>query len=759
MDTKTFAQSRLKIYGSVEAGHLYDAFTSARSLAVGMGHHAIAAELEQAEDGYKRMLHYVVEGADDPSRLEMMHAFGRQILDCVDCLERELNLVDAPKIYYNTLRYELLQKSESIASLLDGYRKVVADGSIFDFVVSGTHSAKAGEVMAEKERLERRIFNRVWTTHPLMTTDVEAVADAFASEALPAYFRAHLVWALTLGGMEFYDENRVLLLAQAYGDSSSTVSAAALIGLLLLMYRGRKRSCSRKLLNRIAALTDSSEFGKDVRLAYLELAKTIDTDRISRKIREEIVPEMLKLQPDIKRHMDMTGEKFDPEEIEENPEWIEKLSKSGLADKLKEMSEIQEAGGDVMMGTFAHLKSFPFFAEPANWFLPFHSDYSEFTGANRDLLQPVADLMANASFLCDSDKYSFLFTLCHVPAAQRDMMMQQFRAHGDQIARIQAASLPGAGERKDVFAKQVQNLYRFFKLFRRKGEFYNPFATGMNLAEIEPLKELMASIEVLPLVGEFYFSHGYYEPALKVFSTLIEQGYGIGSDQLFQKIGYANERLGRFGEAVKYFRKAEMLNSGSDWTLTHLARALMALGRYDEALERWQALDRKGKAKASTALNMGRCLLGLERYDEAVAAFFKVEYLDEKSGKALRPLAWSLLLSGDYEKSGKYYAKIFDGDKILPADHLNAGHLRLAEGRVSQAREHYRSYMTLLREADPRLEEHEAFKRLRHDLNQDMPVLIKCGVAPELVPLLLDSILYGDIWPDWPVGCRRKIQS
>ena len=41
-----------------------------------------------------------------------------------------------------------------------------------------------------------------------------------------------------------------------------------------------------------------------------------------------------------------------------------------------------------MMGTFAHLKSFPFFNEPANWFLPFHADYSEFTGDSSALMQP-----------------------------------------------------------------------------------------------------------------------------------------------------------------------------------------------------------------------------------------------------------------------------------------------------------------------------------------------------------------------------------
>ena len=135
-----------------------------------------------------------------------------------------------------------------------------------------------------------------------------------------------------------------------------------------------------------------------------------------------------------------------------------------------------------------------------------------------------------------------------------------------------------------------------------------------------------------------------------MFAILEEEGDTAGNDQLCQKIGYANEKLGNYEAAAEYFSKAEMLNSGSDWTLTRLARTLMALGRYEEALERWQTLDRRASGKPSVALNMGRCLLELGRHDEAVAAFFKAEYLDEKSGKALRPLAWSLFVSGDYEK-------------------------------------------------------------------------------------------------------------
>ncbi|MDE7154851.1 MAG: hypothetical protein K2N79_01010, partial [Muribaculaceae bacterium] len=72
----------------------------------------------------------------------------------------------------------------------------------------------------------------------------------------------------------------------------------------------------------------------------------------------------------------------DISELEENPEWMEVLEKSGVADRLKEMTEIQEEGGDVFMSTFSNLKNYTFFNEISNWFLPFPAESSGVTAEN-----------------------------------------------------------------------------------------------------------------------------------------------------------------------------------------------------------------------------------------------------------------------------------------------------------------------------------------------------------------------------------------
>lgn len=764
MDKPIFSDTRARIERYVASNRLKDAFETVASLAAGLSNRKIGNEIAATEQSYHYMLDYAMQGADDPGRAEMARDLGARILALTDRLEREYLSRDTPSLYYSTLRYEATRQQDSIPSLLEAYREAMAEGSMFNFVMSGAHSEKLRERLAERERLERRIFNRVWTVHPLSGAQTEALANALADASLPPEFRILLAWAITLGGLHYYDEHRLQLLLDCYADTLrpdrngtlpegavERLSAAAIVGALLLMHRGRRRGFSPKTLTRIdVLLSDGHTLESDIRTCYLEFAKTIDTDRISRKITDEIVPEMLKLKPQIDKQMKQGNlESLDSEEIEENPEWREMLENSGLADKLKEMSEIQEEGGDVMMGTFAHLKTFPFFNNPYGWFLPFHTDFSEFTGEGAALYQSMADIIAKAPFLCDSDKFSFMLSLKQVPQAQRDMMMQQFRAQGDQLAEIQAASLSVREPRSNAINKTVQNAFRFFRLFRRKGEFFNPFSAGVNLVEIDALQPVVIRMDIMPLVGEFYFSHGYYPQAIDAFKAMAADTSFAPDDQFYQKLGYAYQKSGDTAEAIRCYLRAEMLNSGSDWTLTRLAHLLLADGQPAEALKRYLELERRKPGKAATALAIGRCHLALGDTDRALQAFFKAEYLGGKPDKTLRPLAWTLLISHDFERAHKYFEKVMLNLAPIADDYLNMGHLALAEGRLREALNFYSLNISMRTEAPGTATSGEhlynrrtAIDSLIADINQDLPTLTALGVDPTLVPLLIDSLLY-----------------
>lgn len=131
----------------------------------------------------------------------------------------------------------------------------------------------------------------------------------------------------------------------------------------------------------------------------------------------------------------LAGRKLNMEELmggdsdfsEKNPEWKKELEESGLGKKLQEYSNLQMEGADVFHSTFSGLKSFPFFSELGNWFLPFDPSYSEianlFPDESKNSLLKTAIL--DSGHMCNSDKYSFCLSLAQIPQAQREMMMSR----------------------------------------------------------------------------------------------------------------------------------------------------------------------------------------------------------------------------------------------------------------------------------------------------------------------------------------------
>ncbi len=131
-------------------------------------------------------------------------------------------------------------------------------------------------------------------------------------------------------------------------------------------------------------------------------------------------------------------------------------------------------------------------------------------------------------------------------------------------------------------------------------------------------------------------------------------------------------------------------------------------------------------------MNIGHCLLELDRPEEALRYYFKVEFLDEKSSRALRPIAWASFVAGDYAQSRAYYEKVLL-DSPGTSDYLNMGHLYLVSGDVKEAINYYGLSI------DNDGGDMEAFIR---NFNADSGYLLGAGVEESLLPLVVDAILY-----------------
>lgn len=669
------------------------------------------ADIDAAEEDYSRIMDYALSGAPDPSREDQLSALITRIYSILDLLLRESLIADHNSLYFSLTRTLRLRRNETLVSLIDEYSRVARR------LAQLTGANDADRRVAQD--LEERLFERLWTTVPLSFDETAAIRNLMTEDYIPLTAKSLTVGALTMSLLHFFSEPALrMLLDFARPEYDPQIRARATVGAVFVMARWPQRSDTAAVNNQLKALREVSTWQRDVEQTVMSIIRSADVEKFSKTLRDEIIPEMMKLRPDLERHIKKVG--FDPSDLELNPEWEEMLEKSGINEKMRKLQEMQEDGGDLFFPLFRMLKSYPFFNHISHWFIPFSASRTDV----KDALGHDAALemmLEESQMMCSSDKYSFALSVGHIPEAQKQMLMSQL---GEAAAQATAAMDLSAADSKNIISAYVHDLYRFFYLFRRAGEFANPFKQPLNPAEIPALAADFRAADKVRLLGEFYFKHGHFGQALALFRTI-----AIPDFSLHQKMGHALQRLGRPEEAISEFERAELLAPDSEWTLTRLARLNSMLGNYRKALEYYGRIDKIAPDNPTIALAMGQCYLELNDLRESLHYFYKAEMLDESSTKALRPIAKVAFLNRDYDTARRYNDRILAELTPEPADYLNMGHLALAQNQIREAANYYS-----LSAPEP--------QQLEQLIAGDIPLLKRAGIDVSLIPLILDAIRY-----------------
>lgn len=711
----------------VSKGRIHDAIRLLRSVSEQNMTWEITDEVNKVDSSYSYLLQYAIDGVDDPQRNDIYNDLVSTLVITFDRLERYVNSKTGNSAYYTTVRR---LHGTSVNGAVDAYMKALNSGDSFAQALSGDTDPQKSRLATESA--EMNLFDRVWTCFPWSRDDFEAISKLISDGIVPEHVRQHLLSATMLGNLEYLDERRLVLLADTYSRfPDDPIGIIALTGLLISLYMNRDKTLSTPTLNRLNALKDIPSWKSDIKTIFLELIRTRDTERITRKMTDEIVPQMLRMKPEIEKKIaDKKIGNVDINDLEENPEWQEMLDKSGIADKIKELTELQEEGSDVMLGTFAHLKSFPFFYNVANWFLPFYTDHSS-VRATADGSDIIAELLTKSGFMCDSDKYSFMLVIGSVAKQQKDLMTSQLRAQNISAAEIQNSGLNLMSDnRRNIVNKYVQNLYRFFRLFRRKEDFTDPFSSEINLTQVALLADEFKD-DTLNLVAEFYFKHKYYKEALDVFRIVETNSFPDAAH--YQKMGYCEQRLGNIDNAIRYYEQSELIGAESLWTTKRLAACYRQAGDFAKALEYYRKLETVEPENALYASHIGSCLLALDRDAEAVKAFFKAYYLSGDSAKSLRKLAWAQFLAADFDHAAESYGKLIEGADTVAEDFLNAGHLSMARRDFRSAIDRYSVFVRMSA---------NGYTDFINAMRADTASLLKTGVKPEMIPLVIDAVSY-----------------
>lgn len=726
---------RNKILALLSLNEVKEACAQLLILAVNLREWQITEKVSELESTYRYMLNYQFDGINDPHREEVFANIMRSLYELTDDATDELMSLDSPNIFYEKLRLESFRNQPSLPEYKSALKETEATFSLTELLEEKDDKlAKLKQLAVKKERLASDLFNSVFVSPRLSEQSLSEYFDFIHSKELAVTDKCLFVSALTLSLFHRFDTRKLSVLIAASKADEAEIRARAIVGLVFAIVKYDQRLKFYPESKRELELAgDNDAFRKALEMILVQLIRSKQTESISRKMIDEIIPEMMKFSSKIGRKLSIEDFADESDLSDKNPDWKKDLEASGLSEKLQEYSELHLEGADVFHSTFANLKNFPFFRELNNWFLPFDTSYSqliELSSGNRNNVLLTA--VSKSGYMCDSDKYSFCLSLLQIPEQQHQMIAMRLGEESGELEKLQKEEMLFNPRITDeiISNQYIQNLYRFFKLFPRKDNFDDIFLFNANFYQYQSLKPLIATPATMVRLAMYCFDKNHFQEAEAIYSLLIAESQDI-HDEWWQKIGYCRQMLNNIEGAVAAYTQADILNSDNSWTIKRLAHCYRLLKKPEIALGYFRRAETLQPNNMGIQMNIGHCYLDMGEYNEALNSYFKVEFSDTASTKAQRPIAWTTLLAGKLDLSESYYQQLIAGKPSLH-DYLNLGHIYLKNNRLKLAVE---SYIQSLKLAG----DYGSF--LKH-FREDEEILLKIGVDTEIVPRLLDQIRY-----------------
>ncbi len=696
----------------------------------------VRSSFEEIQTSYKYMLQYMLQGSIDPERDKLYNKLLSTTYQLIDRAKILKLTPESTRFYFDRIRYYKLIPLRSLPELQLELEAYTEDMAVSNLLAEDANQAiKLASIRKRHEQAYSELFYRIWLSGKWTEADEDEARNLLTSLLVQINDLSLFISAVTLSLMEYFDIRKFMLLLDAYQHSSTEVNQRAIVGIALIIFMYNERlSIYPEIATRIKLLNESPRFSNDMNRIQIQLLRSRETKKIDKKMREEIIPEMI-------RNANLTSRKLDIDDSDEdnlsddrNPDWEDWMERSGMSDKLKEMSELQMEGADIYMSTFSQLKTYPFFHDMANWFYPFdlqHSAVTQVFPVASEKKNTLLDNILQSGFFCNSDKYSFALTISQVPQSQRDMMTQQFEAQNEAFGenQNQEKMLAYSQKAETISNQYIQDLYRFFKIYPRRHEFRDLFEESLNLQYCKILKETFDNSENMLTLAGYFFEKEYMLEALFLYQDIAKK---TGANaEIYQRIGYCLQKLKNYEKAIEAYLQADLVKPDNTWTNRHLATCYRLLKKYDQALEYYKKVEEAQPENLMVLLQIGYCLAELKQFDEALPYFFKVEYLDNDSVKAQRAIAWCSFVTKKYEQALKYYAKILN-NKPQMQDYLNSGHVEWATGNIATAVKQYSEAYRLSQRPEVFL---NAF-------NKDKEVLLEQGIKTNDIPLMLDLIRY-----------------
>lgn len=695
--------------------------------------------IEEIRFTYSNILTYTGKGITDPMSGLIFNRLMASIYELTDAVR--LNLLTSSGSKIAAIKVEMerqtLRENEDLSENLMGLsfdnelHEMLHSASLFDDE-SESEAAKSHRIAIN------RAFHNLWMTDKYSENDIRVIKRIFDSSSIPWFEKAMMVSAITLGTLRAFDSHRLGVLIDLYSHPNAQISVRALFGILitLLLYEKRLRHYP-EVTEKLHALANDQSFADDMLTMIIQFYRSKETEKVARKLHNDILPQVIKLNQDLSERLDLDKLLQSGDFTDRNPDWEKYFdSQPGLMRKLEDLTNMQMEGVDVFLSAFANLKAFPFFNELPHWFMPFYPENYAVQEALHDESETFKDAFLKgidlSVYMCNSDKFSFVLNLRHMPQQQKAMMVQMFEGEAEQLAELKNEEISEPSlERKRITIQYIQDLYRFFKIHPFRNEITDIFVRRFTLTELSTFTSLFNNPDFYRTIANFHLDNGHFDEAGLLYNYLIESGESYA--ELYEKAGYCKQELALYDDAIALYKRADLFDTNHNWLLRKMAQCYVGLGDTESAIQCYTELLQMEPENLKIAASLATCYLNTDNPEKALEYFYSVEFNNPGSVSAMRPVAWCLFLLNRNTEADKYYTLIIDMEPNS-YDYLNAGHVAFSLGNKEKAIRYY------LQSIVSRSDDMKSFVK---SFNKDRKHLLANEVDPVEIALMLDFLRFG----------------
>ena len=684
------------------------------------------SELEAVKNDYQLMVDYMERGFTDDKRASLYLSLLQRLYRVAADLEiswRCKNVI----VYVDAFRISdhLNTSHDFIRSVLESF---VSDVAMLSLLPEAERSEKAKDLYDRHQVFVNRLFNTLWTSCQWSDDDCAFYTGLMLSPMVDVVDQQLLVSAVTLGAMNQFDINKFKALTTVYQQSTDErVRQRALVGWVLSVFEGMDIFPEQDEI--IRKLCENKDTIRELYTLQIQFFYSQDTEKDNEKLQRDIMPYLVEGSNITIGRLGIVEKEEDSLENILNQDAEDKRMEQ-MEEKVRKMMEMQKQGSDIYFGGFRQMKRFPFFNDLANWFTPFYIDHPALRTTIERIGQPnILQTITNQGNFCESDKYSLAFAMesiiNQIPGNIKEMMGSEgvFDPMGTTLDKSNPTYICRA---------YIQDLYRFFRLYRSSNELINPFIDNHKSSFVADTFFFVYKSFIGTGLDEYKMRLALYLYKHKNMDKLVElmSTFHVEDANYNILMGYINLYFGKPDVAYQIFNMVLQEDTENQWALKGMARAAMDCEDYDTAEHTYSQLLRLEPDNINYAVKRCVTLLKTERYAEAREGLFRLDYQYPDNMNVKRVFAWTMLLDKSLDKASQLYDRILS-DAPMAEDYLNSGYCWWAKGNIGQAKNSFQAWITMTKGNKDRLLE---------EIRNDQKVLDLYGIT-EIDCLLMVNLI------------------